>query len=264
MTLAPYTDQRLNPFPHGFFTRAVDDPNGEIGLYETLNLGRGSQDEPPRVEHNRNRVRAHLGADMLLTAYQVHSAQCLTIDASNVEAVSDLAKPVPQADALVTRLPGIAVGVLTADCAPILFADPTHNIIGAAHAGWRGAVGGIIEATIEALLALGAQRETICASIGPSISLPNYEVGDSFYEALQHNHPDGLDFCQRLGPTQSWHFDLGRYCESRLARAQIAHHRLPICTYGHPAEFFSYRYNTHLGLTDYGRQGSFIMIPKPA
>ncbi len=254
----PLTSPHLSAFPHGFFTRT-----GGVSqdLYASLNLGRGSQDEPDHVARNRARVQAHFSADQLMTAYQIHSDICQFYTPSGDNGADHAPTP-PQADALVTTTPGIAIGVLTADCAPILFADSHHPIVGAAHAGWRGAVGGIIEATLACLIDHGAKRETLTAVIGPCISLPNYEVGDAFYETLQTTAPDAQAFCTRLGPYKSWHFDLSGYCADRLARAGIAHTPLNRCTYGSPEQFFSYRYNTHRGEGDYGRQGSFIMIPK--
>lgn len=276
--LAPVTAPALAPFVHGFFTRRG---GFSKGVYNGLNLGLGSNDEPHIIGQNRARVQAHLKADQLVTAHQTHSTICLFTDAP--------AGPL-NGDALVTKTPGMAIGVLTADCAPILFADAQNGIIGAAHAGWRGAMGGIIEATIDCLCAHGARRQTLMAVIGPCISQPNYEVGQKFYDDLHEfdqqpatrpasksaaqdpsRRPDAAppaldarDFCARLGQNQTWHFDLSGYCAARLARAEVAHIQRPECTYGQPDQFFSYRYNTHHGHRDYGRQGSFIMIPPNA
>jgi YfiH family protein len=236
---------------HGFFGRAGGVSNG---LYESLNCGPGSSDEPQSVAENRRRAKMTLGAPELNTLYQVHSAKAVIVD-------RPWSGP-PQADAMVTREKGIALGILSADCAPILFADAEAQVIGAAHAGWKGALSGIVESAISALEQLGARRTRIAAAIGPCISQANYEVTDDFrarfVEAEAANvrlFAPGL----RAGHHQ---FDLEAFVAQRLKNAGVDNvSRLSRCTYAHEAEFFSFRRATHRGEKDYGREISAIVLP---
>lgn len=237
---------------HGFFTRegGVSD-----GIYASLNVGLGSHDSPERVAENRARVAGHFGAaaDALATAHQVHSADVFVIAA-------DYDGERPRADALVTAEPGLVLGVLTADCGPILFADPQARVIGAAHAGWRGALDGIAENTIDAMIALGARREDIVACLGPSISAAHYEVGAEFVDRFLADDVDNRRFF-RASPREGHSmFDLPAYTLMRLSRAGIKAEATGDCTYADEARFFSYRRTTHRNEPDYGRQISAITI----
>ena len=237
---------------HGYFTRA-----GGVseGIYRGLNVGLGSDDARTAVTENRARVCRWFGVEpgRLATVHQVHSPDVLVVDDTY-----DGARP--HADALVTATPGIVLGVLTADCGPILFCDPEAAIVGAAHAGWKGALHGVLENTIAAMETLGARRERIVASLGPSIGPRNYEVGPEFVERFLAADPRHRRFfapSQKPGHTM---FDLPGLTTQRLADAGVTAENLEICTYPDEARFFSYRRTTHRGEPDYGRQISAIMI----
>lgn len=255
--LNPIQAQCLKELPgirHGFFTRAggVSD-----GIYTALNCGPGSADAAAHIADNRARVAAHLGAQHadVVTLYQVHSATALPVSA--LVAPEDR----PKADAVVTATPGLAIGVLTADCAPVLFADAEARVVGAAHAGWRGAVSGVLEATIAEMERLGARRERICAAIGPAINQAAYEVGPEFEAGLVESCPDNTRFFARQDALARPHFDLPGYVESRLSAAGIeAIERQSRCTYANESLFFSYRRSQHRKETDYGRQISAIVV----
>ena len=242
----------LKGMNHGFFGRTggVSD-----GVFASLNCGPRSGDDAKRVQENRERVRDSLESAFLLTNYQVHSA-----DAAIVSAPWDAADR-PHADGLVTDRPGIALGILTADCAPVLFADREANVIGAAHAGWKGALAGITDSTIAAMEKLGARRERIVAAVGPSISLVNYEVDDGFRARfLDDNKDNGRFFGAGVRPGHC-QFDLPAYVTHRLTSAGLAKvEDLAVCTYARDAEFFSFRRTTHRGEKDYGRQISAIVL----
>ena len=242
----------FRPIRHGFFTRS-----GGVsqGVYATLNGGTGSDDSPDKVVENRARMAAALGVtpERLLTAYQVHSPDVVTVDAPwHVR---------PRADALVTRTPRLAVGVSTADCGPLLFADAEAGVVGAAHAGWRGALGGVIEATVAAMERLGAARNHIAAALGPTIRQPNYEVGPEFVERFRAADPANARFftpSQREGHAM---FDLPGFIAERVRRAGIVSFEdLGLCTYAEPERFFSYRRMTRLGEADYGRHINAIAL----
>jgi len=246
--------QSLDGIAHGFFTR-----KGGVsgGIYATLNCGVGSKDGRSEVMENRARVAAELGveAKRLVTPNQIHSA--------TVAIAEEPWRPgpeAPRADAVVTRRAGLAIGVSTADCAPILFADPEARIAAAAHAGWRGALGGIIEATIEAMQELGARRGDISAAIGPAISQAAYEVGADFMDAFLAADPtNACFFSTDLGERP--HFDLPGFVRARIEASGIGTvHDLALCTYGDEERFFSYRRATHRGEPDYGRQVSVIAL----
>jgi len=239
---------------HGFFTRlgGVSD-----GLYASLNCGPGSRDDVANVTENRARVAAILGAapENVLSAYQKHSATAVVAK-----------KPwsrdkVPEADAIVTATPGLAIGILTADCAPVLFCDPEARVVGAAHAGWRGALGGILEATVEAMTGLGAKPERIHAAIGPAISQGAYEVGEDYRAGFLGQEPDSEAFFATDEGSGEPHFDLPGYVAERLARAGVDDILdLGLCTYYDETRLFSYRRSQHHGEEDYGRQISAILL----
>lgn len=241
-------------FRHGFFTR---DGGVSTGLYAGLNVGLGSGDERAAVIENRKRIAATLGTDeaRLATVHQVHSADCVSVDGP--VSFEERAK----ADALVTATPGLAIGVLTADCAPVLFADPANGVVGAAHAGWKGAFTGVIGATIGAMETLGARRADIRAVVGPAISLANYEVDAAFRERFLAADPGFARFFAEGARPGHWQFDLPAFCLMQLERAGVgAAAWTGDCTYADEARFFSFRRTTHRAEPDYGRQMSAIML----
>jgi len=250
------TVQSLNApgIAHGFFGR-----EGGVsgGLYASLNCGPGSSDDPEAVRENRRLVAAALTQKpdtRLVSLSQVHSAIVHTLPAWEER---------PEGDAMVTATPGLALGILTADCAPVLLADPKARVIGAAHAGWKGALSGVLEATVAAMEKLGAQKGRIAAAIGPCISQRNYEVGFDFRDRFLED--GGLRMRKFFVPSDKeghYRFDLESYAAHRLALAGVESvEKLGICTY--PAEngFFSFRRTTHAQEPDYGRQVSAILIP---
>lgn len=249
---SPLLASASSAIAHGFFTR-----KGGVseGLYAGLNVGLGSQDERDNVEENRARVAAWFGqpVERLATVHQIHSPDVVTIGTDYDGARS-------QADAMVTASPGIVLGVLSADCGPILFADPDAGVIGAAHAGWKGALTGVLERTIDAMLALGARRETIVACLGPSIGPASYEVGPEFVARfLAHDAAYACFFTPSARPDHAM-FDLPGLTVARLLSAGVTAEKLGLCTYEDETRFFSYRRTTHRGEPDYGRQISAISI----
>lgn len=239
---------------HGFFTR---EGGVSKGIYAGLNCGLGSEDDKGAVIENRSRIATKLGVarENLLTVYQIHSADVIHV----TEPWSH--EDAPRADAMVTTRPDIALGVLAADCTPVLFADTKGRVIGAAHAGWKGAFTGVLEATITAMMELGAARENIIAAIGPCISRDAYEVGPEFRDRFLD-----MDVANEIWFTPSardayFMFDLTGYVAHRLGAANIGTvTRLDRCTYGDEARFYSYRRTTHRGEPDYGRQMSAIAL----
>jgi YfiH family protein len=238
---------------HGFFTR-----RGGVskGIYGSLNCGLGSGDDAENVRQNRALVAETLGVppERLLTLYQIHSATAVVVD-----------KPwngdVAEADALVTRTPGLAIGALTADCAPVLFCDPEARVIAAAHAGWRGALLGIVEATVASMQQLGAKPERMVAVIGPTISQRAYEVGSDYVEHFLAEEPTSSLFFMTDDGSGEPHFDLPGYVAERLARAGVGTvSDLGLCTYCDETRLFSYRRSQHHGEEDYGRQISAIVL----
>jgi len=252
----PLTADRLAALPgiaHGFFTR-----HGGVsqGGYASLNCGLGSKDDPAAVRENRARVAAALAAESLLTAHQIHSATAVIVE----RAWSTEERP--RADAIVTATPGLALGVLTADCAPVLFADAEAKVVGAAHAGWRGAIGGVLEATLAAMERLGASKARIEAAVGPCIGQPAYEVGFDFEAEFLNRDPDSAQFFARPQADSGArpHFDLPGYASHRLSRAGIAPVQAAPCTYAQAEHFFSYRRSQARKEADYGRQISAIVL----
>jgi YfiH family protein len=239
---------------HAFFTRA-----GGVseGVYESMNGGLGSEDAPAKVAENRARMAAALGVkpENFLSVYQIHSPNVVVADAPWPAAER------PRADAIVTRTPGLAIGIGTADCGPVLFADAEARVIGAAHAGWRGALTGVLEATITEMEKLGAKRERIAAAAGPMISQRNYEVGQDLIDRfLQADQDNARYFAEASRPGHAM-FDLPGYVIDRLKRACIAQvEDLGCCTYADPAQFYSYRRSTHRKEPDYGRHINAIAL----
>ena len=245
---------KLAGIRHGFFTRS-----GGVsqGVYASLNGGLGSNDAPDNVAENRARMAAALGVPVghLLTAYQIHSPDVAVVDKPWTK------ENRPRADAIVTRTPRLAIGVSTADCGPLLFADPQACVIGAAHAGWRGAFTGIIEAVIAAMEKLGADRARIAAVLGPTISQPNYEVGPEFVDRFLAAAADNTRFFRPSERAGHAMFDLAGYIAARVRGAKIANFEdLGLCTFAEPDRFFSYRRTTKLGEPDYGRHINAIAL----
>ena len=245
----------LEGIRHGFFSSR----NGvSTGLYQSLNCGQGSSDNPDHIAQNRQRVAGQLGveADHLISPYQVHSATALIVDEP-----WPLDREKPKLDALVTRSPGLAIGILTADCAPVLFCDPVVKVIGAAHAGWRGAFGGVLDHTIEQMCRLGAEKSRIIATVGPAISVQAYEVGDEFRDHFLREDASNEQFFSFPDGAKKVHFDLQAYAKHRLLVAGIENTAIvPHCTYRRDQQYFSYRRSQRKGHTDYGRQISAIVI----
>lgn len=239
------------PLRHGFFTRKG---GASSGIFAGLNCGTGSSDQAEIVEINRSRVAdaMGLGVENLITVNQVHSADAVAVTAP-------LAKR-PRADAMVTATPGLLLGILTADCQPVLFADPVAGVIGAAHAGWRGAKDGILEATLATMETLGARRSRISAVIGPCISQVAYEVGPEFYENFTDDDPSTRRFFAN-GHGDRMLFNLPAYGLDRLRSAGIgAAEWTGHCTFSEPERFYSYRRTTHAKEADYGRLISAIRL----
>lgn len=239
---------------HGFFTR---EGGASEGIYASLNGGVGSRDKSEHVAENRARMAAVLGVarDRLVTAYQIHSAEVVIAEHAWA---SDQR---PRADAIVTKIPNLAVGVSTADCGPVLFADALARVVGAAHAGWRGALTGILEATLGAMERLGAERRRVVVALGPMIRQPNYEVGSEFVARFTAADPDNRRFFAAAARTDHAMFDLPGYIRARLTTAGLEQvEDLDACTYAEPVRFFSYRRATHHGDPDYGRHVSAIAL----
>ena len=245
---------KLDGIRHGFFTRqgGVSD-----GIYTSLNIGLGSDDERSSVLENRDRVAGQLGigADRLVSPYQIHSADVITVSAPFAQDADR------KADALVTATPGLAIGIATADCGPLLFADTNAGVIGAAHSGWKGAVTGILQNTVAAMEALGATRNNITAVLGPTISQGAYEVGPEFKERFLQEHPDNTRYFKPSERAEHFMFDLPAFITDKLQALGLgAVADLALCTYADEDRFFSYRRTTHRKEPDYGRQISAIAL----
>lgn len=245
---------KLGGIRHAFFTRTG---GVSTGVYATLNAGVGSRDAPQNVATNRARMAATLGVtpERLLSCYQVHSPDAVTV------AYPWSADARPHADAMATAVPGIAIGVSTADCGPVLFADPAARVIGAAHAGWRGALAGVTDATIAAMERLGAVRARIVTALGPMIRQPNYETGPDLKTRFIAADPANERFFRPSGREDHFMFDLAGYLAARLAAAGVGSiEDIGACTYADEAHFYSYRRMTHRGEPDYGRHINAIVL----
>jgi polyphenol oxidase len=245
---------RLAGIQHAFFTRA-----GGVsgGVYTSLNAGVGSDDAPGNVAENRARMAAAMGVppQRFLTCYQIHSpAAVVAIEPWAADAR-------PHADAIVTAVAGLAVGVSTADCGPVLFADDKARVVGAAHAGWRGALAGVTDRTIAAMERLGAARERIVAALGPMIRQPHYETGTDLRDRFVSANPANARFFLPAARAKHFMFDLAGYVVARLASAGIGTiEDVNACTYADAEKFFSYRRMTHRGEADYGRHVNAIVL----
>ncbi len=253
MTAPPYSLAHnlsaLGGIRHGFFGRKG---GVSTGIYSSLNIGQGSEDDVQAIRDNRALIREAMSAEKLLSCFQVHSAKTVT--------VTEPWHTRPQADSMVTQVPGLALCILTADCVPVLFADPETKVIGAAHAGWKGALAGICEATIEAMEALGAERGKIAAAIGPAIQQDSYEVGPEFRDTFVGEN-EWTDRLFKAGRGDRSHFDLTGYVQAVLLREGLS----SVDSLGHDTcamaeDYFSNRRRNHLGEDDYGRNGSVIMV----
>lgn len=252
MTLEILTSDLLSPVRHGFFSRRG---GASSGVFAGLNCGYGSSDQTEAVSLNRARVAAAMDVppEAMIGIHQVHSPDVVIVDGP-----MDGAKP--KADAVVTATPGLALTVLTADCQPVLFADAHAKVIGAAHAGWRGALDGVLEATVDAMEQLGANRANITAVIGPTISQKAYEVGPEFLEDFAADSQENLEFFAN-GQGDRLQFDLPSFGLHRLRKAGIGQAEWTRhCTYSDPARFYSYRRATHAKEADYGRLISAIRL----
>ncbi|MCO5130605.1 MAG: peptidoglycan editing factor PgeF [Xanthobacteraceae bacterium] len=239
---------------HAFFTR---EGGVSEGIYESLNGGLGSRDRPEHVRENRARMAAVMGVapENFLTVHQVHSPDV----AVAARAWNETARP--RADAIVTRTSGLAIGVTTADCGPVLFADANAGVIGAAHAGWKGALTGVLDATINAMEARGAERNGIVAAIGPLIRKPSYEVGAEFVERFTAADPDHAAFFSAAARENHAMFDLAGFIRARLEQAGVLMiDDLGNDTYADDDRFFSYRRSVHRGEPDYGRHVHAIAL----
>ncbi len=253
MTALPHTlaDNlaTMDGIVHGFFGRQG---GVSTGLYESLNIGEGSGDDAQAIRDNRDLICEALGADKLLSCFHVHSSKVMT--------VTEQWHARPQADGMVTKVPDLALCILTADCVPVLFADPDAKVIGAAHAGWKGAIAGICEATLDAMEAIGADRANVTAAIGPAIQQESYEVGPEFRDTFVGEH-EWTDRLFKAGREDRSHFDLTGYVEAVLLREELK----AVDNIGHDTcameqEYFSNRRRNHRGEEDYGRNGSVIML----
>jgi polyphenol oxidase len=239
---------------HGFFTR-----QGGVssGVLSSLNCGYGASDDPDNVTENRNRAMGLLGctAADLNTVYQVHSPDVVVAD--KPWAIDER----PKVDAIVTRTPGLAIGIMTADCTPVLFADPQNGVIGGAHAGWKGALGGVLENCVQVMEDNGADRSSISAAIGPCIHQGSYEVGPEFREAFVNDEETNATYFQPSHRDRHFQFDLPGFVRSRLANLGLKRlDDVGIDTYGDEQRFFSYRRTTHNNEADYGRGLSAILL----
>lgn len=254
MTVHPILADDLTALRHGFFTR---DGGVSTGIYQGLNCGAGSDDAAQNVAENRTRVAAHMGVtpQNLVSVHQCHSATAIYVD-------QPFDTPRPKCDAMVTDQPGLALGILTADCAPVLFADPDAGVVGAAHSGWKGAIGGVLQATLDLMEQRGATRANIRAVVGPTISQRAYEVGPEFLEQFLDEDPEFARFFA-AGTNDRAQFDLPGFVLSQLRAAGCEQASWTgHCTYCDQAKFYSYRHTTHQKEPDYGRLISVIRAGK--
>ena len=244
----------LDSIAHGFFTR---EGGVSEGAFQSMNCGFGSDDNPLHVTENRARAMSELGLqpEALTTVRQIHSSQVAFVPSAWAYEAS------PEADGMVTRTPGVALGILTADCAPVLFADASAGVVGAAHAGWKGALSGVLDATLEAMVGLGAAPENTVAAIGPCIAQDSYEVSDPFHaDFLGHDSANGRFF--KASNRNGHHlFDLGGFVAAQLADLCIGNvASLRVDTYTDETRFFSYRRTCHRGEKEYGRLMAVIAL----
>ena len=252
MVLEIITDEGLATFKHGFFTRKG---GASSGIFSGLNCGQGSSDQSEIVALNRARVAdaLDLAPEALASVHQVHSPDVVHITEPHTEK--------PKADAMVTATRGLGLAILTADCQPVLFADAAAGVIGAAHAGWKGAQTGVLEATVDAMEALGAKAANITAVIGPSISQTAYEVGQEFFERFADEDPETARFFASGATPDKYLFDLPAFGLARLRARGVGTARWTgHCTYADEERFYSYRRTTHRGEKDYGRLVSVIRL----
>ena len=254
MTIIPTRAAALTTLPHGFLGR---EGGVSTGIHAGLNVGLGSDDDRAAIRENR-RLAAEAVAPgaALVTLHQVHSAEAVAVTAP----IADEARP--HADALVTDRHGLLLGILTADCVPVLLADRQAGVIGAAHAGWKGALGGVTDATVAAMERLGAHRDRIAAAIGPCIARASYEVDDGFFRRFAEANPENERFFAAGTRPGHHQFDIEAYVAARLAAAGLARiEALGLDTYADERRFFSFRRATHRGEPGYGRQISLIALP---
>lgn len=254
MTLESLLLSSVPGIRHAFFTR---EGGVSSGIYAGLNGGLGSQDEPDKVQENRRRMAAALevAPEKLLTLYQIHSPDVIVATEPWQASIR------PKGDAMVTKVPGIALGVTTADCGPVLMVDPKARVIGAAHAGWKGALNGILESTIEAMEGEGASRGDIIVGLGPMLRQRNYEVGMEFVARFHEADADNERFFSSASRHGHAMFDLPGYIHARLHRAGVLMvDDIDLCTYADEDSFFSYRRSTHRKEADYGRHIHAIVL----
>ncbi|MEM7240511.1 MAG: peptidoglycan editing factor PgeF [Pseudomonadota bacterium] len=244
--LTPILADPLKDLNHGFFTRAGGTSSG---IYGSLNGGQGSDDDADAVAANRRRIAEHLGTDQLVSLHQVHSPDVIKVTGAWDKR--------PKADAMVTTTPGIALGILTADCGPVLFADRDAGVVAAAHSGWKGAIGGVLEATVAEMHAHGARK--ISAVLGPTISQRNYEVGPEFLDRFLDEDTEFERFFAG-GAGDRMHFDLPSFILARLRAAGAEAEWTGHCTYANEARFYSYRRACHRKEPDYGRLVAAIAL----
>lgn len=252
MSLEILTSDDLSPLRHGFFTRRG---GASSGVFAGLNCGQGSSDQTEVVRINRSRVAAamEVAPDALIGVHQIHSGDAVVVDAPGQSGQT--------ADAVVTATPGLALTILTADCQPVLFADTKAGVIGAAHAGWKGALAGVLEATLDAMEGLGGQRADTVAVIGPCISQGAYEVGQEFYDNFIATDPSFERFFSEGEAAGKKMFDLPAFGLHRLTAAGVGHASwINHCTYHNASRFYSYRRATHAREADYGRLISAIRL----
>jgi polyphenol oxidase len=253
-TLNPVIHEALKSsgIAHAYFTRQG---GVSTGIYEGLNADFGSSDDPALIAENRSRAAAFFGVEPshLMNPWETHSSDVVVVD-------GPFPGEQPKADAIVTKTPGIAIGVVTADCGPILFADTRAKVIGAAHAGWKGAVGGVLENTVKTMESLGAKRDDIIAVLGPSISQENYEVGPEFFDRFIGVSATNQRWFSPSEKPGHFMFNLWGYTLERLKCAGIKADCVNRCTYAQDDLFYSYRRTTHRKEPDYGRQLSALML----
>ena len=252
MSIHRFQSRKLDSFEHGFFTRLG---GISIGIFEGLNCGTGSKDDHKNVQFNRDLVAAEMNVNPqdLITVHQEHSARVAVVD-------SPLAI-LTKADAIVTTTPNLSIGVLTADCLPVLFADKKNHVIGVAHAGWRGALDGILENTVYSMIEQGADLKNIKAVIGPCISPCIYEVGQDFFDTFIGRSTSFQNYFSTGVNEKKYFFNLPKFALDRLFHLEISDAEWTgNCTYQEADKFYSYRRSQHLGELDYGRQISTIKI----